>query len=49
MPDPIKKQIMDRVLSNLAPLKTNGPATPAQLLRRGPMVPNSFSIIQMGK
>jgi hypothetical protein len=24
MPDPIKKQIMDRVLSNLAPLKTNG-------------------------
>lgn len=24
MPDPIKKQIMDRVLSILAPLKTNG-------------------------
>ncbi|HKQ39581.1 MAG TPA: hypothetical protein VJ063_16005 [Verrucomicrobiae bacterium] len=24
MPDPIKKQIMDRVLANLAPLKTNG-------------------------
>ena len=24
MPDPIKKQIMDRVLSNLVPLKTNG-------------------------
>jgi hypothetical protein len=24
MPDSIKKQIMDRVLSNLAPLKTNG-------------------------
>ena len=24
MPDPIKKQIIDRVLSNLAPLKTNG-------------------------
>jgi hypothetical protein len=24
MPDAIKKQIMDRVLSNLAPLKTNG-------------------------
>ena len=24
MPDPIKKQIMDRVLSNLAPLKANG-------------------------
>ena len=24
MPDPIKKQIMDRVLSNLAPLESNG-------------------------
>ena len=37
------------VTAQYAPLKTNGPATPAQLLRRGPMVPNSFSIIQMGK
>jgi YVTN family beta-propeller protein len=38
------------VTAEYAPLKTEGgPTTPAQLLRKGPMVPNSFSIIQVGK
>jgi hypothetical protein len=37
------------VTAKYAPLKDNGGATPAELLRKGPMVPNSFSIIQMGK
>jgi DNA-binding beta-propeller fold protein YncE len=37
------------VAAEHAPLKDEGTTTPAELLRRGAVVPNSFSIIQMGK